>query len=621
MFHQSSPNVSSSGVNQVDHIAEATPQPLPARASCFSIAARKLCTPVLTAILLASGAAGVLPALKARGQQATRMSKQDFAKYLPPGNSPIRSASGVMIHNAGSDVGRSDTSVFLSNQHQPTVAILDSLPALGAQMDPYKLNGEWYVRHQAGDGSPPLRLADEFAQINDWLDKNPDRIFVLDMDLHKRIGDTDSSLADLIKGSFGSKLLIKASDLEVEDFVFRRGNSFTVADALAADKRVILSDRSAKIAGLTEIVQRQVTVSFTTTHASNLTPAYSFARGFPFVDNTSFESTSGMQPDHFETPQEILAHVKVPSTQVLLDQMNLASFVEPRGFESDPVFISGYPESEIGRNATLGATTAAAVVGGFAALAVAALAAHSIRKQSVELRQGTVENNVHARQSLSWIAGLTTVQLTSALSNCALTLATVFPGLRQQFGVGGLVAVSAGLVAMLATTRINQPALNKTGHDDLEQQVIQPPVVRALTGREYSSIARLAEGATAYHVLTRFASLAKYKIPATLPALGVLNVLLAAQAGAMKVKIHNINAQQALRNNPENMVAVANKLQNDIRRQGWKSGFAMAGMIGSLGIVMPAMSGPLMGAAALTPIASRVGAACFARMKARQLNA
>lgn len=591
MRNQCSAIVSQHSNNPADIQAEpAHPESVVVSTSGFSRAARKLLSPALIVGLLASPTIVVLPALHARRLQATEMPREDIAKYLPSGSSPIRSVSGVMIHNAGSDVGRSDTSVFLSNQHQSTVAILDSLPALGAQMDPYKLNGEWYVRHQAGDGSPPLRLADELNQINTWLEKNPDRIFVLDFDTYQRLASDDFSLAEVVKSSFGSKLLM---DTAGKGF-------FTVKDALALNKQLVLSGRAASIAGFNREVNPGAVVQPSITHVANLTPVYTFLRGLPPVDQIAFESSRNMVRDHFETPQEILEHVKEPGTQVLLDQMNLASFVEPIGLESDPVFMSGYPESETARKATLGATSGAAVVSALAAFAVAVMA-----KRGLPLR-----------------AGLNSVQLTSAVSNCALTLATVFPGLRQQLGIFGLVTVAAGFIATVGATRISQHALNATvGEDDIEQQVGRRPTVSTTESIPGGSlIDRLSEGTTAYHVLTRFASLAKYKIPATLPALGAMNLLLAGKAGSMKVELHDQKARQALLSNPEQINSVQQQLKNDIRRQGWKSGFSMAGMVGSMGIVMPAQSGLFVAAAAVTPLASRAGAEWFARKKARLLN-
>lgn len=596
----------------VEGAVPAGPRSASAQPSGLSRAVRNLAKPAVIAALLGSSALGVLPALNARRHQATTMPKGDFAQYLPGGSTPIGSASGVLIHNAGSDIARSDTSLWFSNQHQSTAAILESLPALGAQMDPYKQNGEWYVRHQVGDGSKPLRLADELSQINDWLDKNPDRIFVLDLDTFERLDSNDSSLAELIKTSFGSKVLMDASD----------NRSFTVDDALAANKRLVLSNRAASIAGFAQDVDEKVTFQPNATHASNLTPIYTFLRGISYVDNIAFDSTADMQRDHFETPREILSHVKAPNTQVLLDQMNLASFIEPKGLESDPVFMSGYPESETAREATLAATTGAAVVSVFAALAVAALAAHSIHKQSAVARQGQAGALAHARRSLPLMAGLTTVQLTAAVSNCALTLATVFPGLRQQLGIAGLVFVLAGFAATIGATRINQHALKEPAQDDLEQQAngaLGQADALPVSHHAHGSVGMLAESATMYHVLTRFASLAKYKIPATLPALGALNLLLTAKTASMKVNMHSLNAQEALRNNPENAIATGNRLKKDIRLQGLKTGFSMAAMVGSLGIVIPAASGPFLATAALTPIASMVGAEWLARKKASAL--
>ncbi|MCR2745548.1 hypothetical protein [Limnobacter parvus] len=589
--------------------AVSTPTSTSTQPSRFTRAARRILKPALMTVLLGSSSIGVLPALQARRHQATVMPGKDLPKYLPSPNSPIRYASGVMIHNAGSDIGRSDTSVFLSNQHQSTVAILESLPALGAQMDPYKQNGVWYLRHQFGDGSAPLRLADELREVNEWLDNNPDRIFVLDLDTFDRLDLHDVSLAEVVRSCFGSKVLM-TNDGEV---------LFTVKDAVTTNKRLVLSARAASIPGFAGNVDSGVVVQPLETHAANLTPVYSFLRGIAQVDRIAFDSTPGTARDHFETPQDILEHVQQPGTQILLDQMNLASFIEPKGFESDPVFMSGYPESETLRKATLGATTGSAMVSAFAALALAALATHSLRKQSMTAQQATPNNNSHTHETLPLLADLTVVQLTSAISNCALTLATVFPGLRHQLGAAGLVSVAAGFIAKLAATRVNPHALNAVVADDVEQQAIVNPLPGDSTG--HSAIKWLADGATAYHVLTRFASLAKYSIPATLPALAAMNFLMAVNAGVLKLEIHNLNAQEALRGNPENRVAIARNLKKDLQRQGLKTGLSMAGMAGSMGIVVPAASGPFLIAAALTPIAAGIGARWLGTKKARELDA
>lgn len=393
-----------------------------------------------------------------------------WASALPQANTRVANLSGVMIHNAGTDIPRGDTLFPFSSQIHPTIDLLEELPILGAQFDPYQQGDDWVVRHVCADGSPGLLLQDELRDIHDWLLNNPDRLFVLDLDIGDRLPPGDSSLADVVLDELGHFMVKGTNPINQQHSQF--GNT-TVGDLLGSNIQVILSQRTQELKGFDDRVS--LVFAPQSTRINNLNPLYNLGRGLSAVDSLACTDSS-VDCTQLVNSGSLLELIQShPSTQFVLDQLSRTTFETPKGLESEP---------------TLGVVHTGSQTQQAIALALAcSLATLAILNAGLRARVP----NASASDSL-----LQANQLGQGFQ----TLGTLFPGLQFETSIAGL----STQILVLARELVSP---EEDGHD--AQQAPQ-------------SKATLPELLSTLNVMSQFASVAKYPISPVFQGLSALNV-------------------------------------------------------------------------------------------------
>lgn len=406
----------------------------------------------------------------------------ETSNLLPQNHTQISNLSGIVVHNAGSDK-RSDTLAIFRSQQLATAELLSKYPILGVQLDPHVENDQWVVRHAVSDGSSPLPLVDELEAINQWLDENPKRLLLLDIDVGERIGKGDTSLANEIISKLGDKISTLKDCFTSEGCLNEHD---LVEQALANNKRVLFTDRTiedAQLNSLPVLDQPSISHSASTTAHNYLDLLYRLTLGLEAADEYAFTSETddrGALPNSGTLAQKL----KQPATLLVLDQINDYTFKVPKGLDSEPTLGPLFTESHALQQVALATATALALLSVLqAGHKTAASPKANFEKQAATVAQ--------------WAQGVQTLASIFPQAQTALAASTLLPA---------MVYISARFLTQVANEQ-NQGNDNATGNPE-----------------KLLGIA---------NATTQFASIAKQPISPLLKANAITNIVGAAGASVL----------------------------------------------------------------------------------------
>lgn len=474
-------------------------QPTTPAAHCKSIA-QKAGSHLLRLVGCATAVTLALMANKNLGQRPSSLIKPEL---LPRPIGKIGEMSGVIIHNAGSDTKRSDTSFLFSSQHKPTVDMLEDYPIIGAQFDPYPHSGEWVLRHIQSDGSRPLPLVDELSAINYWLDHNENRIFVLDLDMTGVTATTEPSLREVINEYLGTKVAT-IGDCLTSQLCLTDANS--IDDFLAAGKPVVMTKRTVDALFSDEgtFDKTRPLFAFEPKHAKQnyLDPLYRLSLGLPVADAYAFTSDIDDKGDLINTGSlENTLHAQT-NTVLVLDHISKATFLPPSHFESEPTAGFFYTDDTTAQKVILGVTTM--------------LASLAIIQSAMSLRQSKTKQEQAAAIS-HWAQGFQ-------------TLATAFPGSQGALAAAGLAP--AAMSALIGIFKL----LKQKGEATPAAAFNSPAQAREVDQKRRTQLVNHTLGAL--NSVSQFTSLAKQPISPVFKGLALVNVSLKGIAWLSSNYIH-----------------------------------------------------------------------------------